>query len=409
MNKGKVDCVLGLSFGDEGKGKIVDYLSQEYDVVARFSGGDNAGHTIYTKDGKKIVLHLIPSGILNDCINVIGNGVALNPVSLREEIQMLESLGVDVKSKLIISDKASILLPTHIKFDSSFEIQKGKMAIGSTRKGIGPCYTDKIARRGFRIKDIFESNFEDRFKSKYLEDLQTIAYINRTDIDYSHDEIKNFFNAVEFIKGYRIEQTETLINKYLDEGKSILAEGAQAAGLDIEFGTYPYVTSSLTTTSGVCLGLGVSPKRIGTVYGVIKAYTTRVGNGPLTTELFDENGEFISKNGNEVGATTGRKRRCGWLDLEQIKYASMICGVDQIIMTKSDILSGLDEVKYYNGEYKSFKGWGKLLRTGLDSNFIEYVDSVQNELQIPITILSLGANRNDIMLFSRTMKMATVN
>jgi adenylosuccinate synthase len=409
MNKGKVDCVLGLSFGDEGKGKIVDYLSQEYDVVARFSGGDNAGHTIYTKDGKKIVLHLIPSGILNDCINVIGNGVALNPVSLREEIQMLESLGVDVKSKLIISDKASILLPTHIKFDSSFEIQKGKMAIGSTRKGIGPCYTDKIARRGFRIKDIFESNFEDRFKSKYLEDLQTIAYINRTDIDYSHDEIKNFFNAVEFIKGYRIEQTETLINKYLDEGKSILAEGAQAAGLDIEFGTYPYVTSSLTTTSGVCLGLGVAPKRIGTVYGVIKAYTTRVGNGPLTTELFDENGEFISKNGNEVGATTGRKRRCGWLDLEQIKYASMICGVDQIIMTKSDILSGLDEVKYYNGEYKSFKGWGKLLRTGLDSNFIEYVDSVQNELQIPITILSLGANRNDIMLFSRTMKMATVN
>jgi len=185
--------------------------------------------------------------------------------------------------------------------------------------------------------------------------------------------------------------------------------GAQAAGLDIEFGTYPYVTSSLTTTSGVCLGLGVAPKRIGTVYGVIKAYTTRVGNGPLTTELFDENGEFISKNGNEVGATTGRKRRCGWLDLEQIKYASMICGVDQIIMTKSDILSGLDEVKYYNGEYKSFKGWGKLLRTGLDSNFIEYVDSVQNELQIPITILSLGANRNDIMLFSRTMKMATVN
>lgn len=409
MNKGKVDCVLGLSFGDEGKGKIVDYLSQEYDVVARFSGGDNAGHTIYTKDGKKIVLHLIPSGILNDCINVIGNGVALNPVSLREEIQMLESLGVDVKSKLIISDKASILLPTHIKFDSSFEIQKGKMAIGSTRKGIGPCYTDKIARRGFRIKDIFESDFEDKFKSKYLEDLQTIAYINRTDIDYSHDEIKNFFNAVEFIKGYRIEQTEILINKYLDEGKSILAEGAQAAGLDIEFGTYPYVTSSLTTTSGVCLGLGVAPKRIGTVYGVIKAYTTRVGNGPLTTELFDENGEFISKNGNEVGATTGRKRRCGWLDLEQIKYASMICGVDQIIMTKSDILSGLDEVKYYNGDYKSFKGWGKLLRTGLDSNFIEYVDSVQNELQIPITILSLGANRNDIMLFSRTMKMATVN
>jgi adenylosuccinate synthase len=382
----------------------VDYLSQDYDVIARFSGGNNAGHTIYTKSGEKIVLHLIPSGILNDCTNIIGNGVVINPFALKEEIEMLESLGVDVKSKLIISDKAHILLPTHIKFDTSYEIQKGKSAIGSTLKGIGPCYTDKIARKGFRIKDIFEEDFKQKIRTKYLDDLTLISYLNRSDLDYSQQELEMFYEACEFIKNYRIEQTEFLINKYLDEDKSVLAEGAQAAGLDIEFGTYPYVTSSLTTTSGVCLGLGVAPKRIGTVYGVIKAYSTRVGNGPFETELFDEVGEFISKEGKEIGATTGRKRRCGWLDLEQVKYACMICGVDQIIMTKADVLSGLEEVKFYNSEYKTFKGWGKLSRKGLDNNFIEYVESVQNELKTPITIISLGANRDDIMMFSRQIQ-----
>lgn len=400
----KIDVLLGLQFGDEGKGKIVDYLSQDYDVIARFSGGNNAGHTIYTKSGEKIVLHLIPSGILNDCTNIIGNGVVINPCALKEEIEMLESLGVDVKSKLIISDKAHILLPTHIKFDTSYEVQKGKSAIGSTLKGIGPCYTDKIARKGFRIKDIFNEDFKQKIRTKYLEDLTLISYLNRSDLDYSHSELELFYEACEFMKNYRIEQTEFLINKYLDEDKSVLAEGAQAAGLDIEFGTYPYVTSSLTTTSGVCLGLGVSPKRIGTVYGVIKAYSTRVGNGPFETELFDEVGEFISKEGKEIGATTGRKRRCGWLDLEQVKYACMICGVDQIIMTKADVLSGLDEVKFYNSEYKTFKGWGKLSRKGLDSNFIEYVESIQNELKIPITIISLGANRDDITMFCREIQ-----
>ena len=400
----KIDVLLGLQFGDEGKGKIVDYLSQEYDVIARFSGGDNAGHTIYTKDGKKIVLHLIPSGILNDCINIIGNGVVINPFSLKEEIEMLESLGVDVKSKLVISDKAHILSPTHIKFDRSYEIQKGKMAIGSTLKGIGPCYTDKIARKGFRIKDIFNDDFQEKFRLKYLDDLTLIAHLNRSEIDYSQKELELFYEACDFIKNYRIEQTEFLINQYLDEDKSVLAEGAQAAGLDIEFGTYPYVTSSLTTTSGVCLGLGVAPKRIGTVYGVIKAYSTRVGNGPFKTELFDEVGEFISKTGNEIGATTGRKRRCGWLDLEQIKYACMICGVDQIIMTKSDVLSDLDEVKFYNGEYKTFKGWGKLNRKGIDNNFTNYVESIQNELRTPISIISFGTNRDDIMMFSREVQ-----
>jgi len=404
MNKGKVDCVLGLCFGDEGKGKIVDYLSQDYDVVARFSGGDNAGHTIYTKLGEKIVLHLVPSGILNDCINIIGNGVVINPISLKEEILMLENLGVDVKSKLIISDKANLILPSHVSFDRAYEIQKGKMAIGSTLKGIGPCYTDKIARKGIRVKDIFEPEFKEKFRSKYLDDLTLIAHLNRSNIEYSQTQIDTFFDSIEFLKQYRVEKTEYLINQYLNEGKSVLAEGAQAAGLDIEFGTYPYVTSALTTTSGVCLGLGVSPKKIGTVYGVIKAYSTRVGNGPFTTELFDETGEFISEKGNEFGATTGRKRRCGWLDLEQIKYSCMICGVDQIIMTKSDILSGLDEVKFYNGEYKSFKGWNKLSRRGLDENFVNYVDSIQTELQTPVTIISIGANRDDITLFSRQIQ-----
>jgi len=400
----KIDVLLGLQFGDEGKGKIVDYLSQDYDVIARFSGGNNAGHTIYTKSGEKIVLHLIPSGILNDCINIIGNGVVINPFALKEEIEMLESLGVDVKSKLIISDKAHILLPTHVKFDTSYEIQKGKSAIGSTLKGIGPCYTDKIARKGFRIKDIFNEDFKQKVRTKYLDDLTLISYLNRSDLDYSQQELEMFYESCEFMKNYRIEQTEFLINQYLDEDKSVLAEGAQAAGLDIEFGTYPYVTSSLTTTSGVCLGLGVAPKRIGTVYGVIKAYSTRVGNGPFETELFDEVGEFISKEGKEIGATTGRKRRCGWLDLEQVKYACMICGVDQIIMTKADVLSGLEEVKFYNSEYKTFKGWGKLSRKGLDNNFIEYIESVQNELKTPITIISLGANRDDIMMFSRQIQ-----
>lgn len=399
----KIDVLIGLQFGDEGKGKIVDFLSKDYDVIARFSGGDNAGHTIY-KDGEKIVLHLIPSGILNDCINIIGNGVVINPFSLREEIKMLENLGIDVKSKLIISDKANILLPSHVKFDRAYEIQKGKLAIGSTLKGIGPCYTDKIARKGFRVKDIFDKDFKEKFRTKYLDDLTLIAHLNRSNIDYSQSEVDDFYSAIEFIKQYRIEETEKLINKYLDEDMAILAEGAQAAGLDIEFGTYPYVTSSLTTTSGVCLGLGVSPKRIGTVYGVIKAYSTRVGNGPFETELFDENGDFISKAGNEIGATTGRKRRCGWLDLEQVKYSCMICGVDQIIMTKADVLSGLEEVKFYNGEYKSFKGWNKISRRGLDSNFIDYVESVQNELKTPVTIISLGTNREDITMFSRQIQ-----
>jgi adenylosuccinate synthase len=401
----KIDVVIGLQFGDEGKGKIVDYLSQDYDVIARFSGGNNAGHTIYTKNDEKIVLHLIPSGILNDCVNIIGNGVVVNPIALRQEIEELEKLGIDVKSKLIISDKAHIILPSHVKFDTTYEIMRGKQAIGSTHKGIGPCYSDKMARKGFRIKDIFEEDFKTRFRNKYLDDLTLIAHYNKTSVDYSHNDVDEFIEACDFIKGYKIENTEILINKLLDDDKSILAEGAQAAGLDIEFGTYPYVTSSITTSAGVCSGLGVSPKRIGTIYGVMKAYSTRVGNGPFTTELFDEVGEYISKSGSEFGSTTGRKRRCGWLNLEEVKYYCMICGVDKIIMTKTDILSGLQEIKLFDGEYKEFKGWNIINRKNIDENFTDYIEYIQRYLNTPVSIISFGANRNDIMIFSKELQV----
>lgn len=393
----KLDCVIGLCFGDEGKGKIVDYLSKDYDIVARFSGGDNAGHTIYNKDGEKIVLHLIPSGILNDCLNIIGNGVIINPISLKKEIEMIESYGIDVKSKLIISDKAHLILPSHIKFDTTFEIMNGKSAIGSTRKGIGPCYSDKIARRGLRVKDIFNTDFIKKFMDKYLDDISLISHYNKSEIDYSQSDVDEFIEACEFIKNYKIDTTEILINNYLDEGKKVLAEGAQAVGLDVEFGTYPYVTSSTTTTSGVCSGLGVSPKRIGKVYGVIKAYSTRVGNGPFKTELNDDIGDYISKSGNEFGSTTGRARRCGWLDIEQVKYNSLICGVDEIIMTKVDILSGMDEVKLFNGEYKKFKGWSDVNRRNIDDNFLEFINFIENELKTKISIISFGPNKNDII------------
>jgi len=401
----KIDVVIGLQFGDEGKGKIVDYLSQDYDVIARFSGGNNAGHTIYTKNDEKIVLHLIPSGILNDCVNIIGNGVVVNPIALRQEIEELEKLGIDVKSKLIISDKAHIILPSHVKFDTTYEIMRGKQAIGSTHKGIGPCYSDKMARKGFRIKDIFEEDFKTRFRNKYLDDLTLIAHYNKTSVDYSHNDVDEFIEACDFIKGYKIENTEILINKLLDDDKSILAEGAQAAGLDIEFGTYPYVTSSITTSAGVCSGLGVSPKRIGTIYGVMKAYSTRVGNGPFTTELFDEVGEYISKSGSEFGSTTGRKRRCGWLNLEEVKYYCMICGVDKIIMTKTDILSGLQEIKLFDGEYKEFKGWNIINRKNIDENFIDYIEYIQRYLNTPVSIISFGAKKNDIMIFSKELQV----
>jgi len=384
MNKGKVDCVIGLQMGDEGKGKIVDYLAKNYDVIARFGGGDNCGHTIY-KDDQKIVLHLIPSGILNDNIlNVIGNGVIINPVSFKQEVEMLESLGVDVKSKLVISDKAHIITPLHKSWDAFNESQPGSNKIGSTLKGIGPCYADKVARKGVRVKDIFKPDFH----------LLGIKWNNQTGLPFEIPSLNEFFEACKFLKQFRIESTEILLNKLLDEGKKVLAEGAQATGLDIDFGSYPFVTSSVTTTAGVCQGLGVSPKRIGTVFGVIKAYTTRVGNGPFTTELFDEVGEEICKKGNEYGSTTGRKRRCGWLDLDEINYNAMICGVDKFVLTKSDVLDNFNEVKIFsNGEYQNLKGW-----SGTDTNeFDNFISFIESETNIKVGIVSCGTGRNDIL------------
>lgn len=394
MNNSKIDVVLGNQFGDEGKGKIVDYLAKNYDVIARFGGGDNCGHTVY-KDDQKIVLHLIPSGILNDCTNIIGNGVVINPISLRKEIEMLENLGVDVKSKLIISDKANIITPYHIIRDRINEELRGNEKIGSTLKGIGPCYTDKVARVGWRIADILKDNFKKLFQEDFILKCESA----KTTFIYDGDapDITEFFEACDYIKQFKIESTEILINQLLDQGFKILAEGAQATGLDIEFGTYPYVTSSVTSTAGVCTGLGVSPKRIGKVYGVIKAYTTRVGNGPFETELFDEIGDEICKKGNEFGSTTGRKRRCGWLDLDQVKYYSMICGVDEIVLTKSDVLSGFETVKYfYDKKYHSVDGWSELSES-LDENLLNYIDKIQNILNIPVTIVSFGVNRDDVI------------
>lgn len=384
MNKGKVDCVIGLQMGDEGKGKIVDYLAKNYDVIARFGGGDNCGHTIYKED-QKIVLHLIPSGILNDNIlNVIGNGVIINPISFKQEVEMLESLGVDVKSKLVISDKAHIITPLHKSWDAFNESQLGSNKIGSTLKGIGPCYTDKVARKGLRVKDIFKPDFH----------LLGIKWNNQVGIPFEIPPLKEFYEACNFLKQFRIESTEILLNKLLDEGKKVLAEGAQATGLDIDFGSYPFVTSSVTTTAGVCQGLGVSPKRIGTVFGVIKAYTTRVGNGPFTTELFDEVGEEICKKGNEYGSTTGRKRRCGWLDLDEINYNAMICGVDKFVLTKSDVLDNFSEVKIFsNSQYQNLKGW-----SGTETNeFDNFISFIESETNIPVGLVSCGTGRNDIL------------
>ncbi len=381
------DVVLGLCFGDEGKGKIVDYLAKDYDVVARFNGGDNAGHTLY-KDGKKIVLHLIPSGILNDCLNVIGNGVVINPISLQKEIQMLESLGIDVKSKLVISNKAHIITPAHINRDKSDEDRKGNSKIGSTLKGIGPCYSDKYSRGGARIGDIL---------SKTRDELWGTIISNTVEgWDFKTTQLFNeFYKSCQFLTNYRIESTEIFLNDLLKQGKKILAEGAQATGLDIDFGTYPYVTSSSTTIGGVIQGLGISPKKIGTVWGVMKAYSTRVGNGDFPSEIFTDVGELICQKGNEYGSTTGRKRRCGWLDLDQIKYSVMINGVDSIIMTKVDVLNGLDGIKVMNnGSLIDIAKW----ESSDDDNLNDYVNYIESELGISINGISFGSGRSDIKI-----------
>lgn len=418
-----VDVLLGLQWGDEGKGKVVDVLSPDYNVIARFQGGPNAGHSLEF-NGIKHVLHTIPSGIFRDnCINIIGNGVVIDPIVLKKEIVKLESMGVDVRSRLFISKKAHLILPTHKHLDAASESNKGKDKIGSTLKGIGPTYMDKTGRNGLRVGDIFNEMFRGRYdflKSKHDSILKGYDYTY--DLEKLEEE---WFKGIEFLKTFHLVDAEHLINKYIKEGKTILAEGAQGSLLDIDFGSYPFVTSSSTITAGACTGLGVPPNKIGDVIGILKAYSTRVGSGPFPTELLDETGENLRKIGNEFGATTGRPRRCGWIDLPALKYAIMINGVTKLVMTKADVLSGFETIKVcthykYMGQiidympfdivhdyvtpiYLDVKGWnqdltGMTTEKELPKEMIAYIKFLEEQLQTPITIVSVGPDRNQTIV-----------
>ncbi len=347
----KIDVLLGLQWGDEGKGKVVDVLTPQYDIIARFQGGPNAGHTIEF-DNKKFVLHTIPSGIFNqNTINVIGNGVIIDPFILRKEINKLTESGIDVSENLLVSSKAHLILPTHRLLDAVYEEAKGRTKIGSKLKGIGPCYTDKISRNGIRVGDIEHDNFDERYKNARTRHIRIIEQYNT---DYEQitidgakfsDYEKQWHEALEELNKLKKINSEYFLNKQLKDGKKILAEGAQGTMLDVDFGSYPFVTSSNTTTAGVCIGLGIAPKNIGKVYGIFKAYCTRVGSGPFPTELFDNDGDALRKVGNEFGSTTGRPRRCGWLDLPGLKYAIMLNGVTELMMMKSDVMNQFKEIK----------------------------------------------------------------
>jgi adenylosuccinate synthase len=414
----KVDVLLGLQWGDEGKGKIVDVLAPKYDVVARFQGGPNAGHTLEF-DGIKHVLHQIPSGIFRETTrNVIGNGVVLDPVVFRNEIEKLGKFNLNVRKNLFISKKATLILPTHRLLDVAYETAKGDSKIGSTLKGIGPTYQDKIGRQGLRVGDILSTNFNAKFRK--LTDIHfKILKDHAADYDLKELEEK-FMDAVNFLKEFNLIESEYFINQELKLGSSILAEGAQGALLDIDFGSYPFVTSSNTVTAGACTGLGVSPKNIGEVYGIFKAYSTRVGSGPFPTELDDATGEQLRKEGNEFGSTTGRARRCGWLDLPSLKYSIMINGVSQLLMMKADVLSIFPVIricthyKLSNGQvtdmipyeivneriepvYVEMPGWNTPL-TGTSEESLpgalqDYIKFLETELQVPITLVSTGPDR----------------
>jgi adenylosuccinate synthase len=338
-----IDVLLGLQWGDEGKGKVVDFLAPKYDIIARFQGGPNAGHTLYLGD-KKVVLHTIPSGVFHkNLLNVIGNGVVIDPYSFKLECEEIESLGVNLTEVMLISERAHLILPTHKALDKASELAKGKNKIGSTLKGIGPTYMDKIGRNGLRVGDILKADFNDRYlklKEKHLLLLKDVEGINE-DIAIWEEQ---FYQSIENLKKYKFIAAEYWLNEQLESGKKILAEGAQGTMLDIDFGTYPFVTSSNTVTAGLCVGLGIAPKWVGKVYGISKAYCTRVGGGPFPSELENEVGEKLRKLGNEFGATTGRPRRCGWIDLVALKYACMINGVDEIIVTKADVLDDMESV-----------------------------------------------------------------
>jgi len=415
-----LDLLLGLQWGDEGKGKIVDAITSDYDIIARFQGGPNAGHTIEF-DGHKHVLHTIPSGIFNQgAINIIGNGVVIDPAIFLNEINGLKKFNIDLNSKLFISKRAHIILPTHKIIDATSEASKGKKKIGSTLKGIGPTYMDKTGRNGIRVGDIIDDNWQKKYNSLKEKHLNIISNFNQSvDIDLNKLEA-DFFEGIKCLKSFNLIESENYLNKSIKEGKRILAEGAQGSLLDIDFGTYPFVTSSNTTSAGACSGLGVPPNKIKNIRGIFKAYTTRVGSGPFPTELFDSTGEKIREIGHEYGATTGRDRRCGWLDLVALKYTIEINGVTELNIMKSDVLSSIGKLlictsytidgkivdffpydiksKDITPNYVEFKGWDMDItkiknEEDLPDELIDYIDYIELFVDVPIKLISVGPDR----------------
>ena len=419
----KADVLLGLQWGDEGKGKVVDVLTPHYDVIARFQGGPNAGHTLEF-EGIKHVLHTIPSGIFHPGkINIIGNGVVIDPAVFKKEIDALLKMGVDVKKNLFISRKAHLILPTHRLLDAASEAHKGKSKIGSTLKGIGPAYMDKTGRNGLRVGDIESRDFSERYNTLVAKHKELLGFYN---FNYNLSEHEPAWKeGIELIRSLSLIDSEYAINNYLKEGKNILAEGAQGSLLDIDFGSYPFVTSSNTITAGTCTGLGIAPSKIGEVFGIFKAYCTRVGSGPFPTELFDETGELLRKKGNEFGATTGRPRRCGWLDLPALKYAIMLNGVTKLIMMKPDVMSGFEKIKVcthykYKGEtidyipfdvvneniepvFSEYNGWKINIDTitnveNIPKELNDYISYLESALELPIVIVSVGPDRKQTLV-----------
>jgi adenylosuccinate synthase len=424
----KVDVILGLQWGDEGKGKIVDVLTPDYDIIARFQGGPNAGHTIEF-DGIKHILHIIPSGIFHkDKANLIGNGVLIEPVIFKREIESLADKRVDATINLLISKKAHLILPSHRLMDAANELYKGNQKIGSTLKGIGPAYTDKVARTSMRVGDILASDYADiynKLKESHIRYIKSLGFdvdsFKIDDIAYEQYEQK-WFEALETLKKFNIIDSEYYINEALNNGKKVLAEGAQGSMLDIDFGSYPFVTSSTTLTAGVCIGLGVAPSRIGNVYGICKAYCTRVGSGPFPTELFDKDGEILRENGREYGSTTGRPRRCGWIDLPALKYSCMLNGVTHLVIMKIDVLNDFDTIKMCDkyeikGEeteqfpydvvsaditpiYSSYQGWKQDITNTRDyiqlpEQMKQYLAALEQKLGINVAVISTSPNRKD--------------
>ena len=421
----KIDMILGLQWGDEGKGKIVDVLTKDYDIIARFQGGPNAGHTLIF-DGIKHVLHTIPSGIFHkNKINVVGNGVVIDPVIFKNEIEKLKEVDVDLKNKLYISKKAHLILPTHRLIDQASELSKGAKKIGSTLKGIGPTYMDKTGRNGLRIGDLDEDDWILKYENLKNKHLDLIKNFN-VNIDFDIKELSNnFFESIDYIKQVKFIDSEHFFNESLKNGKKIIAEGAQGSLLDIDFGTYPFVTSSTTTAAGACTGLGIAPNKINDVIGIFKAYTTRVGSGPFPTELHDDIGKRIAQVGKEFGATTGRPRRCGWLDLVALKHSIIINGVTKLAIMKGDVLSGIEKIKIctkykYRGElidhlpftlenknlepiYEEFDGWddditGENNPKNLPNNFINYINFIEKQVGLKIKIISVGPDRKQTII-----------